>query len=212
MFAPVTAVSLANDSFLDELADAYRDRETLAAELVLTFAQADIRTFGGSEWSALTDMRDLGFRFGIEDVTDFDYEFTALCAAGFAFVKLDAATLLGGLAAPNGTMAADEVCRNLSELGLTSDRRRHRRRGGARPGARRRRAPRPGRAVRGAGTGRRRRLCRSGPRSRLRFARAAARQTPCRPRHLPIPPLFRSSTRSRRSPRARARGWSTSGA
>jgi len=119
MFSPVTAVSLANDSFLDELADAYRDREALAAELVLTFAQADIRTFGGSEWSALTDMRDLGFRFGIEDVTDFDYEFTALCAAGFAFVKLDASTLLGGLAAPNGTMAADEVCRNLSELGLT---------------------------------------------------------------------------------------------
>jgi EAL domain-containing protein (putative c-di-GMP-specific phosphodiesterase class I) len=119
MFAPATAVSLANDSFLDELADAYRDREALAGELVLTFAQADIRTFGGSEWSALTDMRDLGFRFGVEDVTDFDYEFTALCAAGFAFVKLDATTLLGGLAAPNGTMAANEVCRNLSELGLT---------------------------------------------------------------------------------------------
>lgn len=119
LFAPATAVSLANDSFLDELADAYRDRESLANELVLTFAQADIRTFGGSEWSALTDMRDLGFRFGVEDVTDFDYEFTALCAAGFAFVKLDAATLLAGLAAPNGVMAADEVCRNLSELGLT---------------------------------------------------------------------------------------------
>jgi cyclic-di-GMP phosphodiesterase TipF (flagellum assembly factor) len=119
LFAPATAVSLANDSFLDELADAYRDREALAGELVLSFAQADIRTFGGSEWSALTDMRDLGFRFGIEDVTDFDYEFTALCAAGFAFVKVDAATLLTGLAAPSGVMPAQEVCRNLSELGLT---------------------------------------------------------------------------------------------
>jgi EAL domain-containing protein (putative c-di-GMP-specific phosphodiesterase class I) len=119
LFVPATAVSLANDSFLDELADAFRDREALAGDLVLTFAQADVRTFGGSEWSALTDMRDLGFRFGVEDVTDFDYEFTALCAAGFAFVKLDAATLLAGLAAPNGTMPGDEVCRNLSELGLT---------------------------------------------------------------------------------------------
>jgi cyclic-di-GMP phosphodiesterase TipF (flagellum assembly factor) len=119
LFAAATAVSLANDSFLDELADAYRDREALASELVMTFAQADVRTFGGSEWSALTDMRDLGFRFGVEDVTDFDYEFTALCAAGFAFVKLDAATLLAGLAAPNGTMSGEEVCRNLSELGLT---------------------------------------------------------------------------------------------
>jgi cyclic-di-GMP phosphodiesterase TipF (flagellum assembly factor) len=119
LFVPATAVSLANDSFLDELADAFRDREALAGDLVLTFAQADVRTFGGSEWSALTDMRDLGFRFGVEDVTDFDYEFTALCAAGFAFVKLDASTLLAGLAAPNGTMPGDEVCRNLSELGLT---------------------------------------------------------------------------------------------
>lgn len=119
LFASATAESLATDRFLDELADAYREREALAGELVLMFAQADIRTFGGSEWSALTDMRDLGFRFGIEDVTDFDYEFTALCAAGFAFVKLDAATLLGGLASPNGVMPAGEVCRNLGELGLT---------------------------------------------------------------------------------------------
>ncbi|MFN3625772.1 MAG: diguanylate phosphodiesterase, partial [Hyphomicrobium sp.] len=38
---------------------------------------------------------------------------------GFAFVKLDAATLLTGLAAPNGSMPAEEVCRSLAELGLT---------------------------------------------------------------------------------------------
>lgn len=119
LFASASAESLATDRFLDELADVYREREALAGELVLTFAQSDIRTFGGSEWSALTDMRDLGFRFGIEDVTDFDYEFTALCAAGFAFVKLEAGTLLGGLASPNGVMPAGEVCRNLGELGLT---------------------------------------------------------------------------------------------
>jgi EAL domain-containing protein (putative c-di-GMP-specific phosphodiesterase class I) len=119
LFTPATAVSLANDGFLDELADAYRAREALANDLVMTFAQADVRTFGSSEWSALTDMRDLGFRFGVEDVTDFDYEFTALCAAGFAFVKLDAATLLGGLAGAGGPMSAEEVCRNLGELGLT---------------------------------------------------------------------------------------------
>ena len=144
-------MSLANDSFLDELADAYRDREALAAELVLTFAQADVRTFGGSEWSALTDMRDLGFRFGVEDVTDFDYEFTALCAAGFAFVKLDAATLTRRPGrAQRHDAGADEVCRNLSELGLTLIV------GGvddettALAGARGRRPARPGSAVRRA--------------------------------------------------------------
>jgi len=119
LLVPATAVSLANDGFLDELAAAYQDREELAGEVMLTFAQADIRTFGNSEWSALTDMRDLGFRFAIEDVTDFDYELNALCAAGFAFVKVDAATLMAGLVAPNGAMPATEVCRSLNEIGLT---------------------------------------------------------------------------------------------
>ncbi len=55
------------------------------------------------------------------------------------------------------------------------------------------------------------RLCRSGPRCRLRFARAAARQTPCRPRPLRIPaiPLINSIAPLAD---ATARGWSTSGA
>jgi cyclic-di-GMP phosphodiesterase TipF (flagellum assembly factor) len=119
VFSAATAESLSTDRFLDELADVYREREPLSGELVLTFSQADIRTFGGPQWSALTDMRDLGFRFGVEEVTDFDYEFTALCAAGFAFVKLDADALLTGLSSPSGVMPATEVCRNLSELGLT---------------------------------------------------------------------------------------------
>src|SRR5690606_31595801 len=57
LFTSTTAVSLANDSFLDQLADVYREREEVSGNLVLTFAQADVRTFGGSEWSALTDMR-----------------------------------------------------------------------------------------------------------------------------------------------------------
>ncbi|HWK38949.1 MAG TPA: hypothetical protein VNR88_08540, partial [Hyphomicrobium sp.] len=39
--------------------------------------------------------------------------------AGFAFVKVDAATLMAGLVAPNGTMPAGEVCRSLNDLGLT---------------------------------------------------------------------------------------------
>lgn len=119
LFVPITAVSLANDGFLDELADAYQERASLANEIVLTFAQADVRTFGSAEWSALTDMRDLGFRFGIEAVTDFDSEFTGLQAAGFAFVKVDAVTLIAGLDVPNGSMPASEVCSTLAEYGLT---------------------------------------------------------------------------------------------
>ncbi len=118
VFSPASAESLATDRFLDELANAYRQREALAGELVLVFNQADVRNFG-AEWSALTDMRDLGFRFGLEGITDLDYEFSALRAAGFAFVKLEAASFLKGLrGGSGGVMPAAEVCRHMSEQGL----------------------------------------------------------------------------------------------
>jgi cyclic-di-GMP phosphodiesterase TipF (flagellum assembly factor) len=119
VFSAASAESLTADRFLDELATAYRQRGALSGDLVLTFSQADVKAFSGVEWSALTDMRDLGFRFGLMDVTDLDYEFTALQAAGFAFVKLDSAALLKSLPGPGGLMPADDICRYLSELGLT---------------------------------------------------------------------------------------------
>jgi EAL domain-containing protein (putative c-di-GMP-specific phosphodiesterase class I) len=113
-----TGEALITDAFLDDLANAYREREALAGELVLTFSQADVKSFSGTEWSNLTDMRDLGFRFGLDQTTDLDYEFTALRAAGFAFVKIDAATLLRGLSTATGIMTAPDACRSLAEVGL----------------------------------------------------------------------------------------------
>jgi EAL domain-containing protein (putative c-di-GMP-specific phosphodiesterase class I) len=60
----------------------------------------------------------LNFRFALRDVTDLDYEFTALMAAGFAFVNLDAASLIKGLPGPGGVAPAAEACRHMSEVGL----------------------------------------------------------------------------------------------
>ncbi len=118
LFTATSGEALATDAFLDDLASAYREREALAGELVLTFSQADVKAFSGTEWSNLTDMRDLGFRFGLDQTTDLDYEFSALRAAGFSFVRIDAATFLQGLPAAMGIMAAPDVCRSLAELGL----------------------------------------------------------------------------------------------
>lgn len=119
VFTAVSAESLGSDRFLDDLAKAYRQREALAGELVLTFTMADIRTFGGMEWSALTDMRDLGFRFGLDGVTDLDYEFTALKAAGFSFVALRAADVLKGLNGPGGNVAGADICHQMNSIGLS---------------------------------------------------------------------------------------------
>jgi cyclic-di-GMP phosphodiesterase TipF (flagellum assembly factor) len=64
-------------------------------------------------------MRDLGFRFALESVTDMDYEFSALRAAGFAFVRIEAPEFLEGLPSARGVMPSSEVCAHLGELGLT---------------------------------------------------------------------------------------------
>jgi cyclic-di-GMP phosphodiesterase TipF (flagellum assembly factor) len=118
VLAAASAEALSTDAFLDEFAGAYREHEALAGELVLTFSLADVKAFGSTEWSNLTDMRDLGFRFGLSQTTDLNYEFSALRAVGFSLVKIGAAAFLNGLPAATGIVAPADVCRSLAEIGL----------------------------------------------------------------------------------------------
>jgi cyclic-di-GMP phosphodiesterase TipF (flagellum assembly factor) len=119
VLAAASAESLASERFLEEIVGAYRQRDALAGELLLSFGLGDVKAFDVTEWSALTDMRDLGFRFALEDITDVNYEFSALAAAGFTYAKIDAGKLLAGLAGPRGLTSAADVCRTLGSLGMT---------------------------------------------------------------------------------------------
>ena len=60
-----------------------------------------------------------GFRFALEEVTDLDMDFGALKAMGFEFVELDAPVFLEGLPAAGGRIPASDICRHLSDFGLT---------------------------------------------------------------------------------------------
>ena len=64
-------------------------------------------------------MAAAGFGFALEDVTDLEMDFGKLKALGFEFVKLDAEVFLEGMQAPGGCIAAADICRYLSEFGLT---------------------------------------------------------------------------------------------
>jgi cyclic-di-GMP phosphodiesterase TipF (flagellum assembly factor) len=87
--------------------------------LVLSFTQADVRTFTPVHAEALGSMAAGGFAFALEDVTDLDMDFGSLKAMGFEFIKLDAQVFLDGLRAPSGRVPAADICRFLSEFGLT---------------------------------------------------------------------------------------------
>jgi cyclic-di-GMP phosphodiesterase, flagellum assembly factor TipF len=87
--------------------------------LVLSFAQGDARNFTPPHAEALGTMAAAGFGFALEDVTDLEMDFDRLKALGFEFVKLDAQVFLDGMQAPGGCIPASDICRYLSEFGLT---------------------------------------------------------------------------------------------
>jgi cyclic-di-GMP phosphodiesterase, flagellum assembly factor TipF len=109
--------SLTDETFLDTAA--LQPGTDGRISLVLSFTQNDVRTFTPVHSEALGSMAAGGFGFALEDVTDLDMDFGALKAMGFEFVKLDAPVFLEGLPAASGRIPASDICRYLSEFGLS---------------------------------------------------------------------------------------------
>jgi cyclic-di-GMP phosphodiesterase TipF (flagellum assembly factor) len=119
LFSTFSGEALGHDQFLADFTDAYSAREALATQLVLSFAQSDVRAFVGRDWDMIGEMHELGFRFALQSVTDLDLDFEALKVAGFDFVKLDASVFLDGMPASGGMVPASDICRHLAQLGMT---------------------------------------------------------------------------------------------
>jgi cyclic-di-GMP phosphodiesterase TipF (flagellum assembly factor) len=109
--------SITDNGFLD--AAALQVPDDGRVRLVLSFAQSDARAFTPAHAEALGTMAAAGFGFALEDVTDLEMDFGRLKALGFEFVKLDAQVFLEGMQAPGGCIPAADICRYLSEFGLT---------------------------------------------------------------------------------------------
>jgi cyclic-di-GMP phosphodiesterase TipF (flagellum assembly factor) len=118
VFSNLNGESLGSDRFLTDLANSYRENESVAGRLVFCFAQEDARSLSAAQCTTLRDVADLGIRFAIEDVTDLDMDFEAMKLAGFAYVKLDASVFLEGLPGGAGVVPASDLCRHLSSLGF----------------------------------------------------------------------------------------------
>lgn len=118
VFSSYAGESLSDRGFLSDVVAALRARPETAGQLVLSFAQADVRMFGAAEVSALAELRQMGFRFALAEIVDLAMDFDALVRAGFAYAKLDADVLLLGLEAPSGHIVPGDVCRGLASHGM----------------------------------------------------------------------------------------------
>jgi cyclic-di-GMP phosphodiesterase TipF (flagellum assembly factor) len=117
VLSAMTGDSITDNGFLD--AAAQQTANEGGVRLVLSFAQSDARAFTPAHAEALGAMAASGFGFALEDVTDLEMDFGKLKALGFEFVKLDAQVFLDGMQAPGGCVPASDICRYLSEFGLS---------------------------------------------------------------------------------------------
>ncbi|MEQ1669271.1 MAG: EAL domain-containing protein [Hyphomicrobium sp.] len=119
LLSAVNGPSITNAEFLETFARVYEERDRISNQLVLTFTQADLEQFSPSAWQALSDMHAFGFRFALSQIDHVAMDFASLAERGFAFLRLDASALLGGLPARDHFVAADELCKLLAGAGMT---------------------------------------------------------------------------------------------
>jgi cyclic-di-GMP phosphodiesterase TipF (flagellum assembly factor) len=118
VFSNITSESLDSRQFLAGVAEGRGQGEFVTDRLVLAFEQSVARAFVPAQWSALAGLRDQGFRFSLQGLTDLDMDFGALKTSGFEFVKLDARVFLQGLPFGQGVVPASDLCRHMAGLGL----------------------------------------------------------------------------------------------
>jgi cyclic-di-GMP phosphodiesterase, flagellum assembly factor TipF len=119
LFSSASGESLRNGGFHAAIDDALAPDAALAARLVMSIAQAEVRAFGPAHWEALAVLSQASLRYALVDVVDLDMDFEALADRDFEFVRLDAQVFLQGLPAPHGFVPAADLCRHLSGLGFT---------------------------------------------------------------------------------------------
>lgn len=93
-FCNISHHTLADDEFFGDFTAFLADSERLGERLVFEFAQADFGNWRPEELGGLERLARLGCRFSLDRVQDYTLVPEALVKQGFAFVKLDAASLL----------------------------------------------------------------------------------------------------------------------
>lgn len=102
IFCNISAHTLCDTEFFPQFLDYMKEHEELAPRLVFEIGQDAYDAAGAVEHESLRDLAALGFRLSLDQVRRLDMDPHQLHAAGFRFVKLDAAQLLG--AAEGGTL------------------------------------------------------------------------------------------------------------
>lgn len=119
LLAEFLGSSMTSRAFLEAFANAYETRQRISAQLVLTLTQRAVDALSPAAWQALRDMHAFGFRFALDQVRHVGTDFAALQRSGFRFIRIDAQTLLNGMATPERLVPAEEILQRATLAGLS---------------------------------------------------------------------------------------------
>ncbi len=119
LFCNIAASTLNHPQVFQQILQFMDANRALAASLVLELKQGVLRAIGPLETESLAALRDLGFRFCIDQVKDLRMEPRDLGERGIRFVKVPATLLLGQASAPSADIHAADLSDLLGRFGIS---------------------------------------------------------------------------------------------
>ncbi|MEP1443112.1 MAG: EAL domain-containing protein [Hyphomicrobiales bacterium] len=114
----ISAASLADSSFFNDFRKLLSAKPDLADHLIFEFDQATVFNMDTLEEESLRSLKNLGFRFAIDNVTDLSMDFLKLVSLGFHYVKASSQVLLAAKKTGVNEIHAEDFSRFLSRNGL----------------------------------------------------------------------------------------------
>ncbi len=122
LFCNISAATLNDAQYFPQMVHFMEANRVLAPSLVLEFKQSAWRDMGPLELESLASLRELGFRFCMDQVTDLRFEPRDLAERGVRFIKAPVSLLLGQADAGADIHVADlSDLLNRHGIGLIAD-------------------------------------------------------------------------------------------
>lgn len=114
----ISSSSLADSRFFNDFRKLLNAKPDLADHLIFEFDQETVMKMDTLEEESLRSLKNLGFRFAIDNVTDLSMDFLKLISLGFHYVKASSQVLLAAKKTGINEIHAEDFSRFLSRNGL----------------------------------------------------------------------------------------------
>jgi cyclic-di-GMP phosphodiesterase TipF (flagellum assembly factor) len=119
LFCNIAAATLSDPRLFMQILQFMDANRALAPTLVLEFRQRTFHTMGPIETESLAALRELGFRFCMDQVADLRLEPRDLSERGIRYVKVPAPLLLGRAGVPGADIHAADLSDLLGRFGIS---------------------------------------------------------------------------------------------